>query len=89
MIGRRATGLTVSDRIRTMGYDGLHLAALDLHDCDLPEENVILPPENAGVLDLLRMWENEVLLAAALVATANEPDPVTAARRQQVPPPAS
>ena len=30
-----------------------------------------------------------VLAAAALVATANEPDPVTAARRQQVPPPAS
>ena len=66
MVDRRVSGLTVSDRIRTMGYDGLHLAALDLHDGDLPEENVILPPENADVLDLLRRWENEVLLAAAL-----------------------
>ena len=66
MINRRASGLSVSDRIRTMGYDGLHLAALDLHDCDLPEENVILPPENAAVLDSLRLWENEILLAAAL-----------------------
>lgn len=66
MIDRGASGLDVSDRIRTMGYDGLHLAGLDLHDCDLPEADVILPPENAPVLDLLRLWENEVLLAAAL-----------------------
>jgi alkylation response protein AidB-like acyl-CoA dehydrogenase len=66
MIDRGASGLAVSDRIRTMGYDGLHLAGLDLHDCDLPEADVILPPENAPVLDMLRLWENEVLLAAAL-----------------------
>lgn len=66
MIDREASGLTVSDRIRTMGYDGLHIAGIDLHDCDLPETSVILPPENASVLDMLRLWENEVLLAAAL-----------------------
>jgi alkylation response protein AidB-like acyl-CoA dehydrogenase len=66
MIDCQAGGLTVTDRIRTMGYDGLHIAGIELHDCDLPEENVILPPENAAVLDLLRLWENEVLLAAAL-----------------------
>ena len=66
MVDRRARGLTVSDRIRTMGYDGLYLAALDLQDCDIPEANVILPPENAAVLDSLRLWENEILLAAAL-----------------------
>jgi alkylation response protein AidB-like acyl-CoA dehydrogenase len=66
MMDRQVEGLAVSDRIRTMGYDGLHIAEIALHDCDLPEENVILPPENADVLDLLRMWENEVLLAAAL-----------------------
>jgi len=66
MIDRQTEGLTVSDRIHTMGYDGLQLAAIDLHDCDLPETNVILPPENAAVLDSLRLWENEILLAAAL-----------------------
>ena len=66
MIDRQAEGLTVSDRIRTMGYDGLHIAEIVLSDCDLPEADVILPPENALVLDLLRLWENEILLAAAL-----------------------
>lgn len=66
MIDRQAEGLTVSDRIRTMGYEGLHIAEFVLHDCDLPEADVILPPENAPVLGLLRLWENEILLAAAL-----------------------
>ncbi len=66
MIDRQAEGLTVSDRIRTMGYDALHIAEIVLHDCDLPEADVMLPPENAPVLDLLRLWENEILLAAAL-----------------------
>jgi alkylation response protein AidB-like acyl-CoA dehydrogenase len=66
MIDRQAEGLSVSDRIRTMGYDGLHIAEIGLHDCDLSEADVILPPENAPVLDLLRLWENEILLAAAL-----------------------
>jgi len=66
MIDRQAEGLAISERIRTMGYDGLHIAEIVLHDCDLPETDIILPPENAPVLDLLRLWENEILLAAAL-----------------------
>jgi len=66
ILDRGTGGLTVSERIPTMGYDGIHIAGLGLCDCDLPEENVILAPENAPVLDQLRLWENEILLAAAL-----------------------
>ena len=61
-----ANGLSMSDRIATMGYEGAHMASLECCDCVVPEDNVVLPPENAPVLDMLRLWENEVLIAAAL-----------------------
>ena len=66
MLDRQADGLTVTERTPTMGYDGLHIAGLECCDCTVPVENVILPPENVSVLDQLRLWENEILLAAAL-----------------------
>lgn len=66
MLDRQADGLTVSERIRTMGYNGIHIAGLEFCDCHIPVENIISPPEEVPVLDRLRLWENEILLAAAL-----------------------
>jgi alkylation response protein AidB-like acyl-CoA dehydrogenase len=66
MVDRQARGLTVSERIRTMGYNEAHIAGLVLQDCEVAAENVILPPEGTPILEWLRTWENEVLLAAAL-----------------------
>ena len=59
-------GLIISDKTPTMGYDGLYVASLECRACELPEENVLLAAENTPVLALLRGWENEILLAAAL-----------------------
>jgi len=66
MVDRRAPGLILTDRIRTMGYEGVHMAGLSLVDCILSDKDVLLPPEGEPVLERLRAWENEVLLAAAL-----------------------
>jgi len=66
MVDRHAPGLTLTDRIRTMGYDGVHMAGLTLDECILAEGDVLLPPEGEPVLERLRAWENEALLAAAL-----------------------
>ena len=66
MIDRQSAGLTISAPLATMGYEGTCIADLELADCILPEENVILPPKGVPTLDLLRSWENEVLMAAAL-----------------------
>ncbi|MGD9332651.1 MAG: acyl-CoA dehydrogenase family protein [Desulfobacterales bacterium] len=65
-VDRSADGLIISERRRTMGYDGLHLSDLVCRECDLPKEDVLFPPQGTPVLERLRRWENEILLAAAL-----------------------
>jgi len=66
MLDAGADGLSISEPVPTMGYDGIRMADVTLDACVLPEENVLHPPEGTPVLDLLRQWENEVLMAAAL-----------------------
>jgi alkylation response protein AidB-like acyl-CoA dehydrogenase len=66
MLDRRAPGLEIDTRISTMGYDGLHIAALRFNACRLAEADIIRPPGEEDLLARLRLWENEVLMAAAL-----------------------
>jgi alkylation response protein AidB-like acyl-CoA dehydrogenase len=66
MLDRGTEGLSLSDPVPTMGYDGMRMADIELNDCALPEAHAICPPKGAAVLDDLRRWENEVLTAAAL-----------------------
>jgi len=66
MLDRQARGLTLTERISTMGYGGVHIAGVALSDCRVPEACILIPPEGTPVLDMLRAWENEILLAAAL-----------------------
>lgn len=66
MVDRKAEGLRVDPRIRTMGHEGLWIAGLQLEDTPVAADAVIQPPPEVNLLDQLRLWENEVLTAQAL-----------------------
>ncbi len=66
LVPRAAAGLTVSPRRVTMGYAGVLIADLTLEACALAPDAVIAVPDMARMLDGLRFWENQVLVAAAL-----------------------
>mgnify|MGYP000117918470 CR=1 FL=1 len=66
MVKQGTPGLTVSSRLNTMGYDGAVIAGLTLSDCRIPANQVIGPFTGDTMLKSLRLWENQVLLAATL-----------------------
>ncbi len=65
-----APGLTIGARRATLGYDGVLIADLELKDCPLAADAVVHPPDMARMLGLLRFWENQVLVAAAVGQSA-------------------
>ena len=66
VIDRRTPGLTLTDRQATMGYDGLAVCGLDLCDCRVPTEWVLGPFDADACLGQLKLWENQILIAASL-----------------------
>ena len=66
MVERGAPGLEIDTRISTLGYDGLHIAAVKFNACRLVEADIICAPGEEDLLARLRLWENEILMAAAL-----------------------
>jgi alkylation response protein AidB-like acyl-CoA dehydrogenase len=64
MVARDAPGLTVEAALRTLGTDGLPIAGLTLAAVRLPAAQVVLLTDDH--LEVLRLWENQVLIAAAL-----------------------
>ncbi|MBF0118108.1 MAG: acyl-CoA dehydrogenase family protein [Desulfobacterales bacterium] len=61
LIEKGTNGLSVSDRLHTIGYDGTSISNLYLKDCKINETNVLYPK-----LSAIRMWENQVLIGATL-----------------------
>lgn len=61
-----AIGLIVSKRRLTLGYDGVLMADVVLNDCPIPPENMICLPDMERMLATLQLWENQILVAAAI-----------------------
>ena len=66
LIDKKAPGLTLTERIETMGYDGLAICGLKLDSVMVPESHIVGPIETSRCLDMLKLWENQILIAAAL-----------------------
>ena len=66
LIEKTAPGLTLTGRIATMGYNGVAICGLELDAVRVPQSRVIGPFETRHWLDTLKMWENQILIAAAL-----------------------
>ena len=66
LIDTGAPGLTLTDRQPTMGYDGLAVCGLELCDCRVPADRVLGPFDADACLGQLKLWENQILIAASL-----------------------
>jgi alkylation response protein AidB-like acyl-CoA dehydrogenase len=66
LIEKNTPGLTLTERIETMGYDGLAICGLELDSVMVPESHIIGPIETSRCLGMLKLWENQILIAAAL-----------------------
>ncbi len=66
LVEKEAPGLDLAQRMATMGYNGLAICGLELSACKVPANRVIGPLGTSQWLDQLRLWENQILIAAAL-----------------------
>ena len=66
LIEKDAPGLSLTQRIDTMGYNGVAICGLEMDHCRLPPSRVIGPFETGPCLDTLKIWENQILIAASL-----------------------
>ena len=66
LVEKQTPGLTLTDRLTTMGYGGLAVGGLELNGCRVPAGRVIGPMETGTCLGQLKLWENQILIAASL-----------------------
>jgi alkylation response protein AidB-like acyl-CoA dehydrogenase len=64
MVPRAAGGLAVAEPLASLAAEGLAVADVCLAGVQLTEDQVVSLPEDA--LEFLRLWENQVLIAASL-----------------------
>jgi len=66
IIDQGTDGLAAGEPFRTLGYEGTAISHISLNNCRISMDRVIGPFEDRGVLDTLRLWENQILLGASL-----------------------
>jgi alkylation response protein AidB-like acyl-CoA dehydrogenase len=59
-------GVTVGEEISKLGYDGVSTPSLKLENCFVPSDHVIGPFDHEKAIKDVRLWEDQVLTAAAL-----------------------
>lgn len=66
LIRKGSEGLSIGQRIPTLGYNGVIISSLTLKDCRVPSTSVIGPFEGGEPLKKIRSWEDQALTAASL-----------------------
>ena len=66
LVEKGQAGLRILDRIDTLGYDDVLISGIELADCRVPRSRVLWPGDTGSMTGNLRMWENQVLMAASL-----------------------
>ncbi len=66
IIDQGTDGLAVGEPFSTLGYEGTAISNISLKNCRISMDQVIGPFEDRSVLDLLRLWENQILIGASL-----------------------
>lgn len=59
-------GLFIDTPLETMGYEGTAISHIRLDGCRIDADQVICPNNGQNVPEMLKMWENQILLGAAL-----------------------
>jgi alkylation response protein AidB-like acyl-CoA dehydrogenase len=66
VIKKGSEGLSIGQRLSTMGYNGCAISAISLENCSVHSKYVIGPFEGEEPLKTLRMWEDQILTAGSL-----------------------
>ncbi len=66
LVDRTAPGVTVTKADVIAEYAPLQIGSVKLENCEVPEDRVLGPLDEAQLLADLRLWENQVLIAAAI-----------------------
>jgi alkylation response protein AidB-like acyl-CoA dehydrogenase len=66
LVERGSQGLLVHEPLSTLGYENVAISGIRLDSCHVLPGQIILPPEEAQVIEKLRQWENQVLIGASL-----------------------
>ncbi|SHK71016.1 butyryl-CoA dehydrogenase [Desulfatibacillum alkenivorans DSM 16219] len=66
LIPKGAKGMEMGPPISALGYESAGICSLELKDCAVSEAQVISGLKMDDMLDMLRFWENQVLIGASL-----------------------
>ncbi|MBW1867211.1 MAG: acyl-CoA dehydrogenase [Deltaproteobacteria bacterium] len=66
LVPKGAVGLVIGERLSTLGFEGAIISGLELVDCRISAHQVIKAEFGVDLLGALRLWENQVLIGAAL-----------------------
>jgi alkylation response protein AidB-like acyl-CoA dehydrogenase len=62
LIQKGSPGLTIGNRLNTLGFDAAAISGIDLVDCRIPRSQVIGPIDARKMPGRIRLWENQSLL---------------------------
>jgi alkylation response protein AidB-like acyl-CoA dehydrogenase len=66
LINKGTEGLSIGQRLPTLGYNGTATSTITLENCPISSKYVIGPFEEGQPLAALRTWEDQILTAASL-----------------------
>jgi alkylation response protein AidB-like acyl-CoA dehydrogenase len=69
LIKKDSEGMSIGQRLNTLGYSGVTISALMLENCYVPSAYTIGPFKGEELLKTVRRWEDQVLIAASLGQT--------------------
>jgi alkylation response protein AidB-like acyl-CoA dehydrogenase len=66
LIDRGRAGFDPGGLVKTGGYPNTPSSNIELKDCFIPEDQVIVPVKRKKLLTLIRFWENQILIGGCL-----------------------
>jgi len=66
LIKKGSEGLSIGQRLSTLGYNGIAISTILLENCHVPSKYVIGPFEGEEHLKTIRTWEDQILTAGSL-----------------------
>ena len=66
LIKKDSEGMSIGQRLTTLGYNGVTISAVTLENCHVPSTYIIGPFEGEEQLKTVRRWEDQALTAASL-----------------------
>jgi len=66
LIKKGSEGLSIGQRLSTLGYNGTAISTISLENCSAPSKYVIGPFEGEEPLKTIRTWEDQILTAGSL-----------------------